>query len=46
VKEMIKLFRPFVKGMLLIALLNAVSSFFFMFMPYLMSGIVYVGSEE
>ena len=39
-KEILKLFRPFVKGMLLIALLNAVSTLCSLFMPYLMSGIV------
>ena len=45
-KEMIKLFRPFVKGMLLIALLNAVSTLCSLFMPYLMSGIVNEGIAE
>lgn len=39
-KEILKLFRPFVKGMLLIALLNAVSTLCSLLMPYLMSGIV------
>ena len=45
-KEIVKLFRPFVKGMMLIALLNAASTLCSLFMPYLMSGIVNEGIAE